>query len=176
MADLKLDTEIINKAKKEVSDVRKRALFSILGSLWLFFLYSDTFGESLMYDKLDIKKGIPLIIFFLLLISSGIILKYVFYNVPTKGRLILTSDIVIFKKGKEEIEIKSNEINSIIIYELENLEEELIVKIELHTNKINIKEQINASFKVDREILRALVESWKTKGIEAAIITTSNIV
>jgi hypothetical protein len=176
MTDLKLDTEIINKEKKEVSDVRKRVLFSILGALWITFLYSNSFGESLMYDKLDIWNGIPLIMFFLLLISSGIILKYIFYNVPIKGRLILTSDIVIFKKGKEEIKISSKEINSVKIFEIEKFEEDIIVKIELHSNKIEINEQINALFKVDREILRGLVESWKTKGIEAAIITTPNIV
>ena len=71
MPGLQLDVEIINKEKKEVSGKRKTILFSILGALWLFLLYSDPFDENSLYDQFGIWKGYPAILFLVLLISSG---------------------------------------------------------------------------------------------------------
>lgn len=171
MADLKLDTEIVNIEKREVSGKRKKTLFSLLGFLWLFLIYSKPLNENSLYDKFGIWKGIPLVMFILLLISSGLILMYVFHCVPSKGRLTLSSDFVLLKKGKEKIEIKSREIESVRVYEYGNLEDKVTVIIELHSRKININEEVDVSFVAERNILRKLVESWQTKGIDAEITT-----
>ena len=58
MTNLKLNLEIINKVKTEISGKRKTIMFSILSSLWLFLIYSDPTGSNSIYVKFGIWQGI----------------------------------------------------------------------------------------------------------------------
>jgi hypothetical protein len=174
MSGLQLDVEIINKEKKEISGKRKMTLFSILGALWLFLLYSDPFDENSLYDQLGIWKGYPAILLFLLLISSGLILKYVFYVVPTKGRLILTEDLITVKRKRDKILIPLSEIQSVKFNEHMTMLEDIIVTIKLKSRRVNISDEINIPFVVERETLRKLVEIWKVHEVDAELTTTTD--
>lgn len=169
MTNLKLDLEIINKVKTEISGKRKAIMFSILSSLWLFLIYSDPADDNSIYVELGIWQGIPLILFFLLLISTGYVLRYVFFVVSSKGKLILTTDFILVEKDKEKTVIKLNDINSIIFHETKTALEEIVVTVELKTEKINIEEEINIPFANERQILRKLVDEWNNHGVNVEI-------
>lgn len=173
MSGYQLDVEIINKEKKEVSGKRKTLLFSILGALWLFLLYSNPFDENSIYDHFGIWKGYPAILFFVLLISSGFILRYVFYVVPTKGRLILAEDLITVKQKREKILIPLSEIQSVKFNEHTTFLEDFVVTIKLKSSKINLSEEINIPFVIERETLRKLVEIWKVHEVDAELTTTT---
>ncbi len=46
MTDLKLEVEIINREKQEISKKRKTTLFSVFGGLWLSLIYSQRLSSN----------------------------------------------------------------------------------------------------------------------------------
>ena len=172
MTDLELDIEIINNEKKEVSLKHKTTLFSILGGLWMLLLISQPTKENSIYDKLEIWKGYPLILFIILLLSSGLVIMYVFFMVPSKGRLIInpTGMTIIQKKTKKHIQL--NKIQSVIFYIYRTDLEETNVYIDLTSEQISLSNEINIAFMNERETLKKIIEEWKKIGINIDLKTT----
>ncbi len=171
MKEIELDIEIINTEKKKVSAKRKAILFSVLAGCWSILIFSQPLEENSIYDQFGIWKGFPIIMFFLLLISSAYILMYVFFMVPSKGRLILSKDFILLKKDKKNIRINPADIHSIKFKEQITSLGEIEIWVELYAKEVRVSDMLNVPFMSEREILRELVEHWKMQGINAKIIT-----
>lgn len=170
MTDLKLEIEIINSEKKKVSHKRKAILFSILAGLWLVLLYSKPYKEDSIYDKLGIWIGFPAILFCVLLVSSGIILMYVFYKVPSKGKVLLNPDGMIITLNKMQHIIGLDAIINAKFYILQD-NDETKVFTELTTDKIKLSNELNIPYLSERKVLIELIKIWKDKGVNIELKT-----
>jgi len=166
-----LEVEIINTEKQTISAKRKTLMFSILGGAWLFLLYSDPYGDNSIYDQFEIWKGYPAILFAILLISSGFVLKYVFYSVPSKGTLILSPTELIFKQNKTKAAYNLNDIGKAKFYIYE-VAENIQVYAELAIKHLEFSNLINVAYAKERKELIDIVSIWKDKGVNVEILKT----
>lgn len=97
---------------------------------------------------------------------------YIFFMIPSKGRLKLSADGLIISKGKEKTILRLNEIKSFKVYMYKTDLEETEVQVDLRSDKTSFFNEINVPFKNERETIMKIVEKWKLTGIEAEIIFT----
>lgn len=164
-----LEVEIINTEKQTISAKRKTIMFSILGGAWLFLLYSNPTRDNSIYDQLEIWKGYPAILFAVLLISSGFVLKYVFHSVPSKGTLIFNPTELIFKQNKKKAAFNLNDIGKAKFY-IYQVAEDIEVYAELALKHLEFSNLINVAFAKERKELIDIVSIWKEKGVHVEIL------
>lgn len=166
-----LETKIINPEKVESSIKLKAKVGTVHASIFgiLYFGMYSRNSESL-FEKLNIPIFISAILIAILLIGSVFLVAFVYFKVPSKGKLQFYKDYLIFKVKNETSTIKIADLSKLNIY-IDGAK----YFIGIIKNKNESILEIDIVFQSEKKIINEIVENWSEKGFQVKIINNQEL-